>query len=428
MKRLSSFIRNALCSRFLPPVVIGIFFLLYIGIAFFTDETLITLMAFTRASKALAALLALIPLNSALRLALEVARHLRRRRALRGGEVKELPPLFDESVELASASLPEELAGRLAAAGYTVRRSQGSLAAVRGVGIFPARLCYLAASCALFAGILLTTTSRSAQRGMVVEGEPFPAPNGAPALVESIRLAPATGSLLARTLTIEVAPLQPGARRSSFGLYPPSLYGGDFVYPRYMGISLQLRFTAPDLPQPFENQASLNLYPAGKEGSVAVPGSTYRLDFSFDPPPEGGDRYASYMAEPKTLQVKLIKGQDLLFSGSLPSGGVLLRDGYRIEVPAAKRLVVTDFIRDYGVLCVWAAGMLYLAAAALYLPLRSLSPRREMLFVVAAPLVAAHSRAEGKRSAHAGVFHDALDMLDAAKGGEPEPPAGPTTN
>ena len=84
MKRLLHAILTAASSRAMPPLVIGFFFLLYIGIAFFTDETLITLMAFTRRSFILAALLALIPLNSALRILLETARHLKMRRALTG--------------------------------------------------------------------------------------------------------------------------------------------------------------------------------------------------------------------------------------------------------------------------------------------------------------------------------------------------------
>src|SRR6185369_2876829 len=62
MTRLFRALLAAGASRAVPPVVIGFFFLLYIGIAFFTDETLITLMAFTRKSLFLTVLLALIPL------------------------------------------------------------------------------------------------------------------------------------------------------------------------------------------------------------------------------------------------------------------------------------------------------------------------------------------------------------------------------
>ena len=421
MKKLLRLVWAVLSSRFLPPLVIGIFLLVYIGIAFFTDETLTTLMAFTRANIFLAALLALIPLNYALRMMLNTVSLLRRRQALAGGKVEAVPALFDETLELAAAPIPPELEGRLVGVGYKVRRAQGTLAATKGFGIFPARLLYLAASFCLFTGILLTTTSRSSQRGMVVEGDPFPAPNGSPATVQKVRLGPSTGSILARTLTIDVVPDQGGSRRS-FGLYPPSLYGGAFVYPRYLGIGLHLRFFAPDLPQPFEDQVAVNLYPQGKEGSVAIPDSPYRLDFSISQRPEGEDPYGSYMVDRKMLEVKVIKGRDLLFSGSLPSGGSLVRDGYRIELPEVKRLVVTDFIGDYGVLCVWAAGVLYLAAAALYLPLRIFSPKREMLFMAGPVLTTAHSRAEGRRSDHAGVFHDALDMLDAKRPCMQQPP------
>jgi len=403
---------SALGSRFLPPLVLGFFFLAYVGIAFFTDETLIALMGITRSNIFLAALLALIPLNALVRLARETVRQLRRRQALNGAPVRALPELFDESVELRGAEIPVELEGRLHAAGYRTRRVRGSLAAWRGFGLFPARLLFLAATCFLFSGILASTTVKAVARGMVIEGGPFPCPSGPPARVERITLSPSTGSILARRLTIEVAPEEPGGRRRSFQLYPPSQYGGAFVYPRYLGIGLLVRFAAPDLPQGFEDQAALNLYPPGKEGSVAVPGSPYRLDFSVAVPPEGEDRYGSYVSEHKTLQVKLLKGKDLLFSGALPEGGALVRDGYRIELPEVKRLVVTDFVRDYGVYCVWAALALYLAAALLYLPLRICWPRREMLFRAGPDSPAAYSRAEGRSAGHAGVFHDALDLLE----------------
>jgi hypothetical protein len=118
MKRLLRTIVTVLSSRAMPPIVIGLFFLLYIGIAFITDETLIALMALTRRSFILAALLALIPLNFAIRIVRETVRQLDIRRALSGKRTERITDLFDETVELpASPNLPE-LETRLVAVGY----------------------------------------------------------------------------------------------------------------------------------------------------------------------------------------------------------------------------------------------------------------------------------------------------------------------
>ena len=144
MKRLLRAIFAAGSSRAVPPVVIGFFFLLYIGIAFFTDETLITLMAFTRKSLILAALLALIPLNSAFRIVRETVRQLAMRRALTGKPTDRMSELFDETVELPSSPSFPELQGRLAAVGYKTRRSENALTAWRGISLFPARILFLA--------------------------------------------------------------------------------------------------------------------------------------------------------------------------------------------------------------------------------------------------------------------------------------------
>ena len=164
MKRLLHAILSAGSSRAMPPLVIGLFFLLYIGIAFFTDETLITLMAFTRKSFILAALLALIPLNMALCILLETIRHLKTRRVLTGKTADVMPALFDETVDLPASPSFQELQGRLAAVGYRTNRSGNTLAAWRGACIFPARILFLAGTFCLFTGILISITSRTSQR------------------------------------------------------------------------------------------------------------------------------------------------------------------------------------------------------------------------------------------------------------------------
>ena len=91
------------------------------------------------------------------------------------------------------------------------------------------------------------------------------------------------------------------------------------------------------------------------------------------------------------------------------------RDGYRLSFLDIRRLVVTDLIRDYGVLFIWAAFLLFGAAACIWLPIRVFFPRREMMFRYGPGATKAYSRSEGARRRHAGVFHEALDLIDARK-------------
>lgn len=403
-------------SRAVPPVVIGLFFLIYIAIAFFTEEALITLIALTARIRPLAALLALIPLSFALRLVWVTLQQFRLRAALRGKTVEGGAELFDETVELAAEPNLPELEARLASEGYRTRRLDQSLAAWRGVGSFPARLLLLAGLFSLFSGILISVTTKSSARSMVIEGEPFPGPEGPGGIVERITLANAPGPILARTLTMEIAPAAAGQGNRSFGIYPPSLYRGRFVYFRYLGIGLHLRFTAPDLPAGYDTHSTLNLYPPGREDGVPVPGSPYRLVFSIPEPEEGGDRYLSYVTGKPTLRFKVQKGKEVVLEGSAAGGGEFGRGGYRVALPEVRRLVVTDFIGDYGVLFIWATAILLLAAVILWLPIRLFFPRREMLFLRKGGSTAACSRSEGKGRAHGGVFHEALDLIDASGG------------
>ena len=413
MKRLFRALFAVGSSRAVPPVVIGLFFLFYIGVAFFTDETLITLMAFTRKSVILAVLLALIPLSCALRLVHEAIRFMKMRAALSGTTKEGVGEMFDEVVVLSVSATVPDLEKRLAAEGYTTRRSENVLAAWRGINSLPARLLFLAGTFCLFTGILITTTSRSSLRQMVVEGEALPTPDGSGGRVERITLTNSDGPILNRTLTMEVAPTGSAAGKRIFGLYPPSRYAGAFVYPRYLGLALKLHFSAPDLPTGNETHGFLNIYPPGKEDSVVIPGSPYRIVFSVPEPETGSDRYLSYMAGTITFRFKLLKGKDMLFSGSVPGGGEFVRDGYRLAIPDVRRLVVTDFINDDGVLFIWWAALLFGVAAILWLPVRVFFPCREMLFRFEQGVTTACSFAEGGARKHAGVFHEMLDMIDA---------------
>ena len=99
MKRVLRAIWTIGSSRALPPLVLGFFLVVYIGIAFFTDETLIMLMAITRKSFFLTAVLALLPLNSMCRIVVEAGNYLKRRRALSDAAYAVPPALYDETVD-----------------------------------------------------------------------------------------------------------------------------------------------------------------------------------------------------------------------------------------------------------------------------------------------------------------------------------------
>jgi hypothetical protein len=174
-----------------------------------------------------------------------------------------------------------------------------------------------------------------------------------------------------------------------------------------------LRFSAPDLPAGYESKSLLNCYPPGKEDDKAIPGSPYRIVFSIPEPDPGNDRYVSYMSGNVTFRFKLLKGEQVLFTGSIPAGGEFARDGYRLALPDVRRLVVTDFIGDYGVLFIWGAGLFVIAAGSLWLPIRFILPRRELLFVFESGITKAYSRSEGGARIHSGIFHEALDYIDA---------------
>lgn len=136
--------------------------------------------------------------------------------------------------------------------------------------------------------------------------------------------------------------------------------------------------------------------------------------FSIPEPAAGSDRYQSYMAESRALNFKLLKDNVMLFAGNVTGSGDVVRDGYRLSFRDMRRLVVIDFIGDYGVLFIWAAGLLIAVAGCLWLPIRMFFPRREMLFRFGPDVTRASSRAEGGARRHAGVFHEALDLVDAS--------------
>jgi hypothetical protein len=404
MKRLVQWLGAVFTSRFTPPLVMGVFLLFYIGVAFFTEDALVMLIALTKHNLPLALLFAVLPLNYAVRTVIETRQHLARRRAL-GNAVPASPELYDETVQLQSAAAPAGLEGRLREAGYSTATREGGLAAWRGVSAFPARLLYLAGTFCLFAGILISLTTRTSTRTTVVEGEPLFEEAGQ-AQVERIVLAEGKGAILAKTLDIVLA--RPGGSSKSYGLYPPSRYQGGFVYPRYLGVGLQLRFSAPDLQPGYEKACALNVLPVGKEAKEPIPDSPYRLVLSLAEPQDGSD---PYMTGRFVYLFKLYKDKEQVLSGSAPTGGEFVKDGYRLQFLDSRRLVITDFISDYGVTLIWIAFLLFLAALSYWLPVRLFLPRREMVISGAPGSIVGCSRAEGKQRSHAGIFQESLDLL-----------------
>ena len=412
MKRLFHAIWTIVTSRALPPVVIGFFLVVYIGIAFFSDETLILLMAFTRGSFFLAAVFALLPLNCVSRIIVEAGRYLKRRRALSDAVSVLQPSLYDETVDLKTTSAFAGLEERLKSSGYRTRRSGNLLAAWRGISLSPSRIIFLAGMFCLFSGILVSLMSRNVYRLPVIEGEMFQAPSWNGGIVERIIFGKSSGPILAKDLVMEVAESGSGGVREKFGVYPPSRFRGMFVYPRYLGIALFYRFSAPDLPGGYEKLDVLPIYPPGREASTEITGSPYRITLSLEKPDDGSDPYTTGRM---SFLFKLIKGKDVLFSGTLPRGGEFAGNGYRLTFSDSRRMVITDFVRDYGVLLIWASAVLLVIAISVWLPVRFFFARREIVIRSGHDMIRACSRAEGGERKHAGAFHEALDLLEMKK-------------
>jgi hypothetical protein len=405
MMRIFGPFYRLISSRALTPVVIGVFLMLYVGIAFFTEEALITLINLAKSSMVLITLFALIPINRVLRLFEEIKAFRLRLRILRGADEDIAPGLYDETVEMTESASFTDVERRLATAGYKTRVGERSLAAWRGVSIFPARALFSVVVILLFSGILISLAGRKSFRGAIIEGEPLYLPAGPVGVVEQISLQPSAGPLLSKVLTIKE---NSGNDSTVFGLYPPASYDGVFVYPRYLGIAVFYRFSAPDVPDGREVHTYLSIYPPGKEDGKEIPNSPYRLLFSLVQPENGSD---PYMTGRITINFKLLKGNEQLMNGSAPMGAEIDRNGYRLAFPDMRRLVITDFIQDYGVELIWCSGILLCFAVCFWLPVRCLMSRREILLIAANGGIRAFSLDEGGGRKHARVFHDILDTF-----------------
>lgn len=409
MKRLLMSILNLCASRAVTPLVLLCFLLLYIGIAFFNNETLVTLITFTRTFAPLAVLFAFIPLNCAARLIMETVESSKRRAVMKGGAAGGLlPELFEESLTLPGHGDLAALQERLGSFGYRTRLAGSVLAAWRGISLFPARGLLLLAMFCFFTGILFSTTSRLSQRVAVIEGEPFPLARDGSERVVGISLTDHPGFFLERTLSVEVAGRDDKNR--VFGIYPPALHRGYFIYPRYLGVAPRVRFSAPDFQSGFETHYVLMIYPPGKEDSADIPGAGYRIVFSMAKSEVDGDPFRSRRM---SLLFKVRKGDELVSSGTVPVGGEFNSNGYRLSFTDFRRVVATDLVKDYGVILIWSGALIGCLGLLYWLPVRMFFPRREMLFLAGTDIISACSRAEGGRTAHGGIFHEALDFLDA---------------
>lgn len=401
------FMVRSISSRAIIPLVLAVFLLLYIGIAFSSEEALVALMDLTRRSPLLQAMLALIPANAALRLAAESSRLRRRSRLFMAGNFGEIPAgMFDEAVAIPSTASLDLVGERLSAAGYAVRTGGGFLFARRGVPLAPLRLLLLIALLLLFGGILLSITGRSTVKVPAIEGEVLGVPADRGDRVERITFREDNGLLFSRHLSIDL--LSPGGERRRAGIYPQLRYHGSWFYPRYLGIAPVVRFTSADVPEGEEIHYLLAIYPPGKEDRAEIPASPYSLAISLLPDPGGDDPFISGRM---SFAVRILKGDRQLYAGTVPLGGELRGGGCRVTISGFQRYVAVDLVRDPGVALIWTAIVAMVFILVCWLPLRLLLPRREMLFLRRDGTVHAGSSAEGGRSRHAALFHDTLDFL-----------------
>jgi hypothetical protein len=394
-------------KRLATPIVLAIFFLLYLGISFYSDEALVLLLGLIRNNPLLKALLGLLPVAAAAGLVGELAGFMSMRAVLAGDPSRLPAGYFEEELELKGAADFARLARHLAAAGYRTTENGATFHAWRGKSLFPARLLARSGKLLLFLGIFLSLTTRVSLREAVIEGEALP--HGSGEKTKRISLRDGNGLLLSQTLQISVTKEEGGGRTSrEFGIYPPGMLNGYFLYPRYLGVAPLVQFSAPDFVPGISSHFVLMLYPPGKEDSADIPGTRYRLYLSLHQPSAAEDPYQSGRF---ILRYRMVKGNQLAFAGSMPVGATFAHDGYYLAFPEVRRIVATDYVRDWGVLFIWSAALFFMLALVVWLPTRLLAPGREMLFVQVNGTVRAFSRAEGKTRLHAGAFHETLDLM-----------------
>lgn len=398
-------------ARLLPPYILGFFVLLYIGIAFQSDEALVATMALMKRTPLLFVLLALVPLNLLARLLIETRCFIRRRKAMLGTTASSTEELFDEQVKIPGDTIAAEVQRWLQSAGYRTVAVDGKLAAWRGVSSFPARFLFMLGSVALFAGVILSLSGRETVTEALISGEPLPPLVHGAGTVQKIELREQPqGVVLARDLSVSVTRADGSLRQ--FGMYPPGRIGNWFVYPRFLGLAPLIRFSAPDLLPGIESYSILMIHPAGKEDALVIPNSPYRLVFSLADT-DGTDPYVTGMF---TFLVRVEKMGSPSIVLTVPAGDQVNQDGYQLAIPEVKRMVHADFVSDTGVPLIWCSCILFAISLVSYLPIRLFNPRRDILFCVNSGEMLACSRAEGRLRRHSGVFHESVDILAQSNG------------
>lgn len=407
MKLILRALISLLSHRLLLPVVCGLFLLLYIGIAFFTDEALVTLVQLIGHNPLALGLLALVATNQGVLMVIDI-RNSRSAGKFASGQLSSgVDGICQVSITVTGRLDASEATRILRAEGYRVTMGEGFVAARRGLSLLCPRLLWRFSVCLLFAGVGLSLSLRQSERLPVIEGELLELPGTAPRSVERIELEDAPKHwFLQRKLAITMA--APGGGRDNYGIYPPGLFGSRFLYPRYLAVAPELRIAEPGIGVS-EGFQLIMLYPPGREDTVTLSGD-YRLKLAI-PPREGmTDPFVSGRFD---LLVKVLKGDQLLFEGSVPFGGRFEAGGFAVELLDSRRYVVTDFVRDYGVPFIWMACLAALLAVTIYLPIRLFGPYRFMVFAVAADSaqVVAGCNSEGGRRKNEALFYDLLDNI-----------------
>jgi hypothetical protein len=408
MSRPGRRIVSLLSHRLLLPAAGLVCLFSYIAVAFFADEALVTLVQLVSHNPFALGLLGLVVGNILLGMITALDSYRLTRSAVTGNQSGVVENAFSQSLTVNGRLDTGEIGRILAGAGYRVTRRDGFIAGVRGISLICPRLLWRLSLVLLFAGLALSFATRTTLRLPVIEGETLPVEGMAQRQVARIVLEDTPGHwFLQRRLAITT--IDAGGGQSTFGIYPPGMLAGRFLYPRYPGIAPLLRFSIPKAGEIVEGYQLIMLYPPGREDRVELPDG-YRAQVAILQHDGMADPFVSGRFD---LHVKLLHGDALVAEGDLPFGGRFEAKGFSVSLLDAKRFVVTDIVRDYGVLSIWLAIVAALAAFLLYLPLRLFWPQRLLVFTAAAGTgqIFAGCRYEGKKRQHLAIYHDLLDRI-----------------
>jgi len=404
VKRVFTAIISISASRTVTPVVIAFYMMLYIVLAFGTDEVLVTLMELIRKSILLQFVFLLVPLNCVARIIKEVLAYNNRRKIF-AGDCRDIQDgYFPEEVVLEGVVKCDSVRELLSSSGYKINCLNDRLIALQGISLAPVRIIGFVATALLFIGVLLSLTTRQVRREAIIEGEQLPAVMGN-GTVDRITLKDTSGIFLSKTLSID-ATFE--GRTSHFKLYPPSFFRNSFVYMRYLGMAPLVTFKAPDLSAPVSSYLILMLYPPGRNDTAEIPDTDYKVLMSLDSPLDGSDPYEKADG---IFRFTIMKGKEALHSGQAMVGQAYRYGGYEISFTDPRRVVMADLVVDRGITLVWWGGVLIVVSSLFRVVIGVFSPRREMLFRVEGGNLHCRSFAEGGFAGHAGVFHEAVDIL-----------------